>query len=67
MSRYIYECATCGGSVTKPQVFTPDPSGTGQKVSKKLERVGLHGWRCSSCGPVKVKRSLAKELKEKNG
>jgi len=50
--RYIYRCAQCDGSVSKPSVSS-------DKEGKSTH--GLHGWKCATHGPTKVKRSLVKD------
>lgn len=51
MAKFTYSCATCGGSVIKKPVSTTGAKG-------KEVYTGLHGWKCSNCGPgAKVKRA----------
>ena len=66
-----YECASCGGSVSKnPLVKPPKETKVGkdgkEKQGKaKYEQVGLHGWSCNNCGRgVKVKVTLLRSENE---
>lgn len=54
VSRFVYECAGCGGSVEK----TPCHTEKG-KDGERQDYCGLHGWKCNNCGDgVKVKRQM---------
>jgi len=56
--KYLYRCAQCGGSVSKPPV-------SADKEGKFLH--GLHGWKCAVHGPTSVTRSMAKKDEQVSG
>lgn len=63
--RYLYSCATCGGSVNKPALIAKRQVENDKSEGKKPTQRGLHGWRCEKCGKgVKVRRVLAPKEKE---
>ena len=45
MSRYIYSCQACGGSVVKTACQTVK-----DKEGKHKDHAGLGGWACQKCG-----------------
>ena len=58
-ARFDYSCSNCKGPVLKK------PCGTKRTMTKKgkleEEYTGLHGFRCSNCGPgIKVNRKVRK-------